>query len=84
MDRIATTQDRPATKRQQANCVHHWMIESPNGRESRGACKRCGLQKEFMNSTESVMWEQTNTIRNDLRDSARSSKNSEIRLADEE
>ncbi len=83
MDRTATP-ERPATRKQQANCVHHWLIESPNGRESRGVCKRCGLAKEFVNSTESVMWEQTNTIRNDLRDSTRFSKNSDVRLADEE
>jgi hypothetical protein len=84
MNRTATTQERPASKRQQAACVHHWIIESPNGRESRGACKRCGLQKEFVNSTESVQWEQNNTIRNDLRNGARFSKNADIRLADEE
>ena len=40
-------------------------IESPNGRESRGVCKRCGSKRNFSNSTESVMWEQTNTLRND-------------------
>lgn len=84
MDRTVTTERPQPSKKQQASCVHHWIIESPNGRESRGVCKHCGLQKEFVNSTESVMWEQTNTIRNDLRDSARFSKNSDIRLADEE
>src|SRR5690606_5923350 len=48
------------------SCVHHWMIETPNGRESKGICKRCGASKEFSNSTDQVMWEQTNTLRNDL------------------
>lgn len=80
----AATKERSASLRQQANCVHHWIIETPNGRESRGVCKHCGKQKGFVNSTESVMWEQTNTIRNDLRDGARFSKNSDIRLADED
>ncbi|MBM3140281.1 MAG: hypothetical protein FJZ92_08735 [Chloroflexi bacterium] len=82
MDRSATT-ERPTTRRQSA-CVHHWIIEAPNGRESRGVCRNCGRQKSFVNSTESVMWEQTNTIRNDLRESSRFSKAADIRLADED
>ena len=84
MDQTITTKERPASARQQANCVHHWLIEAPNGRESYGVCKICGKQKAFVNSTESVMWEQTNTIRNDLRESSRSSKTAEIKLADED
>ena len=65
-------------------CVHHWRIEEPNGRESQGVCKRCGAVKSFSNSTESVMWEQTNTLRNDAnRSSMRTSKVSEVGLADE-
>ena len=67
--------ERKSTK----NCVHHWIIDSPNGRESSGACKRCGLERNFANSTEQVMWEQTNTIRNPLR----VSRPAEIRLSDE-
>ena len=64
-------------------CVHHWMIEAPNGRESSGRCKRCGVSKAFNNSTEAVMWEQTNTLRNSLRSGVRVSKPSEILLSDE-
>ncbi|MDA1003023.1 MAG: hypothetical protein O3B31_06700 [Chloroflexi bacterium] len=78
-----TTTTRPS-RRAQAHCVHHWIIASPNGRESQGHCKHCGKTKDFVNSTASVMWEQTNTIRNDLRGGARSSKTAEIKLADEE
>ena len=44
-------------------CVHHWVIESPHGRESTGVCKHCGRTRSFANATESVMWEQTNTLR---------------------
>ena len=54
-----------------ANCVHHWIIETPSGRESRGVCRNCGTAKNFANSTENVMWEQTNTLRNDLRSALR-------------
>jgi hypothetical protein len=74
------TETKPAAK---GNCVHHWLIESPNGRESTGTCKRCGASKSFANSTEQVMWEQTNTLRNDLARSHRSSKSEDYTLADE-
>lgn len=90
MSRPATsprrTEEAPAPRPKPSGkaCVHHWQIESPNGRESTGVCKRCGAQKAFSNSTESVMWEQTNTLRNDAnRGGWRSSKIAEISLADE-
>lgn len=77
----ASKADKPAASR--GTCVHHWIIETPNGRESGGTCKRCGATKSFSNSTEQVMWEQTNTLRNDLSRSYRSSKTEEYSLADE-
>lgn len=65
-------------------CVHHWAIETPNGRESMGVCKRCGIRRSFSNSNDAVMWEQTNTLRSDLnRGGWRSSKVTEVALADE-
>jgi len=86
-----TAQSQPrtsgATRKASKNCVHHWIIDAPNGRESTGTCKHCGVEKGFSNSTESVMWEQTNTLRNDVREStgasSRFSKPAEIRLSDE-
>jgi hypothetical protein len=69
--------------RKVANCVHHWIIDAPNGRESVGSCNYCGVTKSFSNSTESVMWEQTNTLRNDVREASRFTKPAEIRLSDE-
>lgn len=30
-------------------CIHHWRIESPNGRTSPGVCLRCGEQREHPN-----------------------------------
>jgi hypothetical protein len=71
------------TKTRAQDCVHHWRIESPNGRESQGTCRRCGATRNFSNSTESVMWEQSNTIRSDYGPGTRSSKLREITLADE-
>ena len=66
-----------------ATCVHHWLIDAPSGRESTGVCKRCGATKHFANSTENVMWDQSNTLRNSLRSGVRVSKPSEILLSDE-
>ena len=87
MSRAATkTKSNKSTatvRKARKNCVHHWQIDTPNGRESRGVCKRCGVAKKFSNSNESVMWEQTNTLRADLRDSSRFSKPSEIILSDD-
>jgi hypothetical protein len=77
-----TSEARERTS-QVGTCVHHWIIEAPSGRESIGRCKRCGVTKNFANSTESVMWEQTNTLRNSLRSGVRISKPSEILLSDE-
>ena len=33
-------------------CVHHWVIETPNGPTSRGVCKKCGTQRDFQNFTD--------------------------------
>jgi hypothetical protein len=38
-------------------CRHHWLIESPHGATSWGACKLCGERREFMNSATDVLWE---------------------------
>ncbi len=92
MPRAASTKQQPApapapqaeTVSGGPKCVHHWAIETPNGRESEGVCKRCGTRRSFSNSNDSVMWEQTNTLRNDLnRGGWRSSKLNEVALADE-
>lgn len=37
-------------------CVHHWIIEIPNGALSKGACKLCGSERLYYNSLE-YMWE---------------------------
>ena len=34
----------------QSGCKHHWIIEIANGSVSRGVCKYCGFEKEFLNS----------------------------------
>lgn len=32
-----------------AACVHHWRIDTPNGAESAGVCRKCGAQRAFRN-----------------------------------
>lgn len=31
-------------------CAHHWLIEPPSGPMSKGVCKLCGAEKEFLNN----------------------------------
>jgi hypothetical protein len=40
-----------------ATCRHHWVIDTPNGAVSGGRCKRCGVAREFRNSSEDLMWD---------------------------
>lgn len=31
-------------------CCHHFLIAFPQGPRSKGRCKRCGEEREFLNS----------------------------------
>ena len=31
-------------------CIHHWLLESPDGETSKGTCKLCGTEQSFYNS----------------------------------
>jgi hypothetical protein len=42
----------------EAQCRHHWLIESPHGPTSMGNCKLCGTQREFRNSAGDRLWEE--------------------------
>ena len=35
------------------NCVHIWIIDTANGKESKGRCSKCKEQRVFLNSLES-------------------------------
>lgn len=37
-------------------CVHFWLIESPNGPTSLGVCKLCGRTQAFRNSLTTSTW----------------------------
>ncbi len=43
------TQSAPEENVTETNCVHHWIIEPPTQRISKGVCKLCGATKEFEN-----------------------------------
>jgi len=33
----------------QQNCIHHWIIDTPDGQTSYGKCRICGAVTEFSN-----------------------------------
>ena len=43
----------------QIECVHEWLIESPNGPVSKGECLNCGQVSEFKNSMPVSGWDRT-------------------------
>ena len=36
-------------------CVHHYVLEEPDGPESTGVCKKCGDEKVHINSNKDTM-----------------------------
>ncbi|HEY5475336.1 MAG TPA: hypothetical protein VIK11_01360 [Tepidiformaceae bacterium] len=50
-------QTSPGTGTHAGLCQHHWVIETPNGSVSNGRCKRCGVLRDFRNSSEDLMWD---------------------------
>jgi len=39
-----------------SQCRHHWVIDSALGPVSKGACRNCGIEKEFKNYLEATPW----------------------------
>jgi hypothetical protein len=39
-----------------SKCLHHWVIDRPNGPTSVGVCKYCGKHGEFRNSLDNSPW----------------------------
>lgn len=37
-----------------SGCVHHWLLQSPNGPTVRGICKLCGATKEFRTAADNL------------------------------
>jgi hypothetical protein len=51
-----TEAEEPTAEISDNGCVHHWVIDPPNGAVSEGRCKACGEKKEFRNSFEYSSW----------------------------
>ena len=48
----------PITKGQGLQtCIHHWIIEPPEGPVSNGICKKCGTESQFRNYLPHSIWE---------------------------
>ena len=45
------------------DCMHHWLIDQPNGPTSIGTCKICGLTQEFKNSIQGSGWDRDGSRR---------------------
>jgi hypothetical protein len=55
--------EEPEKAAKESNCRHYWVIEDAGGPTSRGVCKFCGAEKEFLNSwPDSRVKEQNNRV----------------------
>ena len=37
---------------ERSGCQHHWVIDPPAGPVSKGACRNCGEERDFLNYAE--------------------------------
>ncbi|MDA1348499.1 MAG: hypothetical protein O3A47_06480 [Chloroflexi bacterium] len=37
-------------------CQHHWVIDKPSGPTSRGLCRNCSEERDFLNYWEGSAW----------------------------
>jgi len=44
-----------------SECKHYWLIESAGGPVSRGICKLCGMEREFLNSWSASKYAEKNS-----------------------
>jgi len=51
----------------ETGCVHHWIIDSPEGATSQGVCKACGAKNEFSNFLPLPAWIDTKSSLNTTR-----------------
>ena len=38
------------------HCQHQWLIDAPAGPSSRGVCRNCGEERQFLNYIEGSSW----------------------------
>ena len=41
-----------AATRERSACLHHWVIDPPNGPVNKGTCRSCGEERDFLNYNE--------------------------------
>ena len=58
LEKTVSEQDE---KKAEKTCVHHWLIEAPEGPVSKGICKKCGEEKEFQNYFPYSSWDNAQT-----------------------
>ena len=51
-------------------CIHHWILETPNGQYAKGKCKKCNLIGEFRNAFEEIKRKRNGVLVADLSVSA--------------
>lgn len=88
---MTTTASRPDTiemetrteHRAAPSCVHHWVLETPDGPESTGTCARCGTTKSFPNTPPRLTRSEFRVSAEPRSRGVRSSRRETIELADE-
>ena len=87
MGKTAVKERRTETRssaRMQAQCIHHWLIESPRGALSKGRCKLCGLERDFRNSSNDYIWDDDSSSGSGLGSLGGVKSSSRPRLDDED
>jgi len=59
-NRLLEESTESAQEQSQETCIHHWVIEPPEGPFSKGKCLKCGEEKEFHNYFPHSTWENEN------------------------
>ena len=44
------------SRRTKLNCIHYWVIDDPTEPTSRGICRFCGAEREFINYMPYRLW----------------------------
>ena len=45
------TKQAEETTQERSGCQHHWVVEPPAGPVSKGVCRSCGEERDFLNYT---------------------------------
>ena len=56
METSTSTQKQKVPAVEAVACQHQWMIDTPAGPSSKGTCRQCGAEREFMNYIEGSTW----------------------------